>query len=80
MQVEFEVVIKLLKLVETHVLVIIMEPGTKIMDPEIKRSRLNMKASLTHYEHSTIFGTQHNSSYHPRLFFTNIWWPKGILS
>ena len=59
-QVEFEVVIKLLKLVETHVLVIIVEPGTKIMDPEIKRSRLNMKASLTHYEHSTIFGTQHN--------------------
>ena len=40
--------IKLLKLVETHVLVIIMEPGTKIMDPEIKRSRLNVKASLTH--------------------------------
>ena len=39
--------IKLLKLVETHVLVIIVEPGTKFMDPEIKRSRLNMKASLT---------------------------------
>ena len=37
-----EVVIKLLKLVETHVLVI-MEPGTKIMDLKINRSLLNMK-------------------------------------
>ena len=41
-QVGFQVVIKLLKLVETHVLVI-MEPGTKIMDLKINRSLLNMK-------------------------------------
>ena len=42
-----EVVIKLLKLVETHVLVIIMELGIKIMDPEINWSRLNMKLRLS---------------------------------